>query len=41
MLFSMTEITRLEKIANNFIETELKNYHLICTPLRYRIKKTI
>jgi hypothetical protein len=25
----MTEITRLEKIANNFIETELKNYHLI------------
>jgi hypothetical protein len=25
----MSEITTLEKIANNFIETELKNYHLI------------
>jgi hypothetical protein len=25
----MSKITTLEKITNNFIETELKNYHLI------------
>lgn len=25
----MIEITRLQKIANNFVETELRNYHLI------------